>query len=201
VPVVLRSFSDRDALEIALVENLQRQDLSAIEEAEGYRRLKEEFDATQEELASALGKSRSHIANALRLLELPQSVRKLLDDGRLSAGHARAIAASPDVEALAAKIAEQGLSVREAERLAQSDSRSPSGTTRRAPSHGAPPASGARLSADAQALRKRLEQALGLKVDLAVKPNSEATSLSLHCTDYEQLDEVVRRLERPAGKG
>ncbi len=131
VPVVLRSFSDRDALEIALVENLQRQDLSALEEAEGYSRLKDEFGATQEELASALGKSRSHIANALRLLELPSSVRKLLDEGSLSAGHARAIAASPDVESLAAKIAAHGLSVREAERLAQSDSRATRSSTPR----------------------------------------------------------------------
>ena len=197
MPVVLRSFSDRDALEIALVENLQRQDLSALEEAQGYDRLKQEFGATQEELASALGKSRSHIANTLRLLELPASVRKLLDDGALSAGHARAIAASPDVESLAAKIAEQGLSVRDAERLAQTDSRAsrngkPRGTT---PS----PGSG-KLSADAQALRKRLEEALGLKVELITRPNSEASAITLHCSDYEQLDEVVRRLERPTGK-
>ncbi len=197
VPVVLRSFSDRDALEIALVENLQRQDLSAIEEAEGYDRLKKEFGATQEELAAALGKSRSHIANALRLLELPQSVRRLLDEGRLSAGHARAIAASPEVETLATRIVEQGLSVREAEKLAQTDSR-----PRRASSPRVPGSSTAtRLSADAQALRRRLEQALGLKVELAVRPNSEATSVTLHCTDYDQLDEVARRLERPTGRG
>jgi ParB family chromosome partitioning protein len=199
VPVVVRSFSDRDALEIALVENLQRQDLSAMEEAEGYQRLKQEFGATQEELAAALGKSRSHIANALRLLELPNSVRKLLDEGQLSAGHARAIAASPDVEALAHKIAAEGLSVREAERLAQSDSRAATKPSRGNAS--VRPASGGRLSADAEALRRRLEQALGLKVELATKPNSEATSLTLHCTDFEQLDELVRRLERPAGKG
>jgi ParB family chromosome partitioning protein len=197
VPVVLRSFSDRDALEIALIENLQRQDLSAIEEAEGYRRLKDEFDATQEELAAALGKSRSHIANALRLLELPPAVRKLLDEGRLSAGHARAIAASPEIETLAARIVEQGLSVREAEKLAQTDSRARRHSSPRVPGSATAP----RLSADAQALRRRLEQALGLKVELTVKPNSEATSVILHCTDYDQLDEVARRLERPAGRG
>ncbi|MEO8560109.1 MAG: chromosome partitioning protein ParB, partial [Rhodospirillales bacterium] len=151
--------------------------------------------------ASALGKSRSHIANALRLLDLPSSVRKLLDDNKLSAGHARAIAASPDVESLAARIAEQGLSVREAERLAQSDSRQGTPRATSSSSRSTPAAPSGALSADAQALRKRLEQALGLKVELTTKPNSEASAVTLHCSDYEQLDEVVRRLERPAGKG
>ena len=119
VPVVLREFTDREALEIALIENLQRQDLSPVEEAQGYARLRDEFKATQADLADVLGKSRSHITNMLRLLELPEKVRALLDAGRLSAGHARALIGVKDIEALAQKVADEGLSVRQVEKMVQ----------------------------------------------------------------------------------
>src|ERR1700756_2656821 len=117
VPVIIRPLADSEALEIALVENLQREDLSALEEAEAYRRLIEEFGRTQTSLAEALGKSRSHVANTLRLLSLPAPVRRRLEDGVLSAGHARALLAAADPEALAQEVVRRGLNVRATERL------------------------------------------------------------------------------------
>ncbi len=121
LPVVVYALSDREALEVALLENVQRQDLSPIEEADGYRRLIDEFGHTQAELASALGKSRSHIANLLRLLALPSSVRSLLDAGALSAGHARALLMARDAGAMAKTVLDRGLNVRQTERLVQAD--------------------------------------------------------------------------------
>src|SRR5688500_8468419 len=119
VPIVVRDLSDRDTLEIALIENVQRQDLNPIEEARGYRRLMQEFAYTQETLSEHIGKSRPHISNLLRLLELPEIVREMLADGRLSVGHARPIINLPNVVELAETIVAKGLSVRDAERLAQ----------------------------------------------------------------------------------
>src|ERR1700757_4706183 len=119
VPVIVRQLGDSEALEIALVENLQREDLSALEEAEAYRRLMEEFGRTQASLAEAVGKSRSHVANTLRLLSLPAPVRHRLDQGQLSAGPARALLAAADPEALAAEVVRRGLNVRATERLVQ----------------------------------------------------------------------------------
>ena len=121
VPVVVKELSDREALEIALVENLQRQDLSPLEEAEGYRRLMEEFTHTQEDLARSVGKSRSHVANMMRLLSLPDPVKKMLDDGELSAGHARALLGAADVATLARQVVKRGLNVRQTERLATAE--------------------------------------------------------------------------------
>ena len=118
VPVVQKDLSDRDTLEIALIENIQRQDLNPIEEARGYRRLMQEFAYTQEVLSDRIGKSRPHIANLLRLLELPDIVRTMIAEGKLSQGHARALINLPNAAALAEIIVEKGLSVREAERLA-----------------------------------------------------------------------------------
>jgi ParB family chromosome partitioning protein len=120
IPVVIREFSDRDALEIALVENIQRQDLSPLEEAEGYKRLMEEFNHTQEELAKAVGKSRSHVANMLRLLALPDPVKNLVEEGTLSAGHARALINVENAVAVAEEVVRLGLNVRQTEQLAQS---------------------------------------------------------------------------------
>ncbi|MCK5168170.1 MAG: ParB/RepB/Spo0J family partition protein, partial [Rhodospirillaceae bacterium] len=117
LPVIIRDFDDEETLEVALIENLQRQDLSPIEEAQGYQRLRDEFSHTQEILADALGKSRSHVANMLRLLSLPESVKDMLDDGRLSAGHARALLGADDPAGLAMDVVKKGLNVRQTEAL------------------------------------------------------------------------------------
>ena len=121
IPVVVKDFSDRDVLEIGLVENLQRQDLSPLEEAEGYSRLLKEFDHTQTNLARAVGKSRSYVANMMRLLGLPDSVKELVDGGALTAGHARALLNAKNPETLARQVVRQGLNVRQTEKLAQSE--------------------------------------------------------------------------------
>ena len=125
VPVVVRELGDREAMAAALVENLQRQDLNALEEAEGYRRLIDEFALTQDALGQAVGKSRSHVANTLRLLALPDRVRELLRDGALSAGHARALLTAPNPEALALQVVDRGLNVRQTEALAAAKPRDP----------------------------------------------------------------------------
>ncbi len=179
VPVVIKELDDRDALEIALVENIQREDLTALEEAEGYRRLMEEFAHTQEALAKAVGKSRSHVANTMRLLALPDAVRQLVETGALSAGHARALLNAADPAGLAREIVRRGLNVRQAERLAQAGK-----TARR----GAAPVK----DADTVALERDLANLLGLKVTVSFAPRGGA--LTIHYRTLEQLDEVLRRL-------
>ena len=181
VPVVIKELDDRDALEIALVENIQRQDLSPLEEAEGYHRLMEDFEHNQEELARVVGKSRSHIANTLRLLGLPDPVKRLLDDGKLTAGHARALLNSPDPEALARRVVARGLNVRQTERLAQQE-KDP--TPR--------PSIDAGKDADTRALERELSVALGLKV--VITPRGTAGNLVIRYQNLEQLDDVLQRL-------
>jgi ParB family transcriptional regulator, chromosome partitioning protein len=181
LPVVVHALSDREALEVALLENVQRQDLSPIEEADGYRRLIDEFGHTQAELASALGKSRSHIANLLRLLALPSSVRSLLDAGALSAGHARALLMARDAGALAKTVLDQGLNVRQTERLVQADKNTPGRSRPRA-----------EKDADTRALERELSARIGLKVSLKVAGNGGTLSIAYHTLD--QLDAVIARL-------
>ena len=181
LPVVVYALSDREALEVALLENVQRQDLSPIEEAEGYRRLIDDFGHTQAELASALGKSRSHIANLLRLLALPSSVRSLLDAGALSAGHARALLMARDAGALARTVLDQGLNVRQTERLVQADKHE-SGHSRRPPEK----------DADTRALERELSARIGLKVTLKVAGNGGRLTIAYRTLD--QLDAVIARL-------
>ncbi len=187
-PVIIRDFNDAEALAVALIENIQRDELSPLEEAEAYARLSHDFGKTQEQVAEVVGKSRSHIANMTRLLELPEDVRAMLADGKLSAGHARAILRAADPAALARQIIEEGLSVRDAERL---------GKERRArrgrPAAGAK--SGARAKAkdtDTLALERALGNALGLHVDIAFDGNGG--SLRLDYTSLEQLDDLIERL-------
>ena len=182
LPVVVHELSDRAALEVALLENVQRQDLSPLEEAEGYRRLIEEFEHTQEALASALGKSRSHIANLLRLLGLPPEVRTLLDRGELSAGHARALLGSRDPVALAKLVVSRGLNVRQTEAMVRDDARRPHG--RRSPS--------AAKDANARALEHDLSSRLGLTVRLT--PRGTGGILQISYGSLDQLDGLVRRL-------
>ena len=161
VPALVRTLDDAETLELAIIENVQRQDLNAIEEAEAYQRLGAEFGHTQEVLARIVGKSRSHVANLLRLLDLPAPVRAMVADGRLSMGHARALVTAPDPAVLAEEAARRGLSVRETEALAR---------------RGRAPATRARIErkgsdADTAALERQLGDLLGLKVSIAHGPS------------------------------
>ena len=190
VPVVELELSDAEALEVALVENIQRQDLTPVEEADGYKRLMDEFSHTQDALARAVGKSRSHIANMLRLLNLPDQVKQMLDDGSLSAGHGRALLAAADPLALARDVLRRGLSVRETENIvARAKS---GGGKRRAKQHQAT----APKDADTLALERDLSDALGLRVTLTLK--GEAGTLAVNFRSLEQLDDIAARLRRPA---
>jgi ParB family chromosome partitioning protein len=180
VPAVVRDLGDREALEIALVENIQRQDLTPIEEAFGYKRLIDEFKHTQEALASALGLSRSHVANTLRLLGLPDAVQKMLGDGRLSAGHARALVTSRDPLALAKQIIAQEMSVREAEGLVKTEHGSGKGK------------SPARKSPDTLAIERELSRHLGLKV--AIAHGAKGGTLTIRYLSLDQLDEILKKL-------
>ena len=188
VPIVIRELSDTEMLQLAIIENVQREDLSPLEEAEGYRRLMEEFGHTQDALAKVIGKSRSHIANTLRLLKLPEGVRDLLSSGKLSAGHARALLNAPSPEGLAQKVVAKGLSVRETERLA-------SGT--KAPRGAAPKASRDPVSAsdpDTLALERDLSALLGLKVSITFR--GSGGELTIEYNTLEQLDDVLHRLNQ-----
>lgn len=187
MPAVVRELDDLQVLEIAIVENVQRADLNALEEALGYRALMDKFGRTQDAVAQVVGKSRPHVANALRLLNLPPEVQAMLSDGRLTAGHARALVGAPDALALAKQVVDKGLNVRETEALA-----------RRSPDAAAKPAkpSGGRVSRDADtaALENDLSEALGLDVELRHKGG--AGELRIQYTTLEQLDDLCRRLMR-----
>jgi len=189
VPVVVKEISDLQAMEFALVENLQRQDLNPVEEAQGYQRMLDEFGHTQEQVAKIVGKSRSHVANTLRLLGLPPGIRVMLEDGRLSAGHARALLTAAAPEQLAKAIVARGLNVRQAERLAQGKP----AAKRAAAAAPAPPA--APKDADTRALEANLSNALGLTVtvEFAAEAGGE---VRIKYATLEQLDEVCRRLCR-----
>jgi ParB family chromosome partitioning protein len=185
MPAVVRELDDLMTLEIAIIENVQRVDLNAIEEAFGYRDLIDRFGRTQDEIAQIVGKSRSHVANAIRLLGLPQSVQQDLRAGRLTAGHARALAAAPDPESLARQVLAQGLNVREAEALA----RRAQGPVR------APTAAKPRTKdADTRALEEDLSETLGLRVEIDDQGGSG--EVRVRYGSLEQLDELCRRLTR-----
>ncbi|QPC43350.1 ParB/RepB/Spo0J family partition protein [Kaustia mangrovi] len=190
VPVIVRELSDAEALEVALVENIQRADLNPVEEAEGYRRLMEEFHYTQHQLAEAVGKSRSHVANTMRLLGLSGKVRDMLAEGTLTAGHARALIASDAADELAERIATLGLSVREAEELAR-DSRAgeETGQDRQ------PPARKPEKDPDTLALERSLAETLGLKV-LVNHKGQRGGELRISYRTLEQLDDLCQRLSR-----
>ncbi|MGU3389330.1 ParB/RepB/Spo0J family partition protein [Sphingomonas sp. M1A8_2b] len=184
VPVVVRDFDDAETLEIALIENIQREDLNAIEEAQAYQRLAGEYGHTQEVLAKIVHKSRSHVANLLRLLELPAQVQSQVVDGSLSMGHARALLGSPDVEALADQVVSRGLSVRETEKLAREakPGRNRSGK----------PAEPRIPDADIAALERQLADLLGLQVRVA--HTETGGTLTLSYSTLDQLDMVCQRL-------
>lgn len=183
VPVIIREFNDLEALEVALLENIQREDLNAIEEAEGYRRLITELGHSQEALGRLVHKSRSHVANLLRLLDLPATVREAVADGRLSMGHARAIATSPDPEALAREVIAKGLSVRETEKLAKG-ARPPRPSRARAGL--------ATGDADIEALERQLGDMTGLRVKIS--HGGAGGTVSLSYSTLDQLDMICQRL-------
>jgi ParB family transcriptional regulator, chromosome partitioning protein len=187
VPVIVREMSDGEALEIALVENIQRQDLTPLEEAEGYRRLLEEFDHTQEDLARVVGKSRSHVANLMRLLGLPQPVKDMLEQGSLTAGHARALLNVANPVEFAQEIVKRGLNVRQTERLAQHNTARPSK---------APPAPRAK-DADTRALEHDLSIKIGLKV--SIEDRGGKGHVTVRYENLGQLDDLVQRLTAPLG--
>ena len=189
VPVVVIEATDAEALQLAIIENVQRADLNALEEAEGYRALMEEFHNSQEDIARIVGKSRSYIANTLRLLKLPDAVKDHIQTGKLTAGHARMLIGEPNAEQLAADIVARDLNVREVEAMARERARK-SGKKQT----GGKRASGAVKDADTLAAEKRLTDALGLTV--SIDERRGGGTLSIRYRDVDQLDEVIRRLER-----
>lgn len=186
VPVIVRDLNDTEVLEVAIIENIQRADLNAIEEALGFRQLMTRFGHTQEKLAEALSKSRSHVANLMRLLSLPTDVQDLVRDGSISAGHARALIGSPKASELAAQIVAKGLSVRETERLmkAQSAEKSP----------GKPAAKPVEKDADTRALEADLSANLRMQVRIDHAAGAEGGQISIRYDSLEDLDMLCQML-------
>ncbi len=183
LPVLIRELSDGETLEIALIENIQRADLNPLEEARAYGQLLEQFSYTQQQLADSVGKSRSHIANTIRLLNLPESVRAYIENGKLTAGHARTLVATDAPADLANKIISLGLSVREAENLARKVSTQPSTKPK------------IDKDADTRALEKQLSETTGLRVEIKTQGRESGTLLIKYKT-LEQLDDVTNRLAK-----
>ncbi|MER8845814.1 ParB/RepB/Spo0J family partition protein [Mesorhizobium australicum] len=186
IPVIIRDVNDRTALELAIIENVQRADLNAVEEAQGYQQLIDDHGYTQADLGQVIGKSRSHVANTLRLLKLPDVIRDMLVDGALSAGHARTLVTAEDPAGLAKRIVEEGLSVRQAEALAQMPAV--------AVSTGTKPAAAAEKDADTLALEKLLTDTTGMIVSIDHK--GKGGVLRVAYRSLEQLDELCRRLKQ-----
>lgn len=182
LPVIIRDVDDRTALELAIIENVQRSDLNPIEEGAGYQQLIDDHGYTQADLGQVIGKSRSHVANTLRLLKLPAKVQQYLSDGALSAGHARCLITVADPLALAEKIIREGLSVRQAESLA--NGRQTNQHHKRTPIE---------KDADTRSLEKLLADVIGMKV--AIKHGKKGGDLKIHYSSLEQLDDICRRLQ------
>ena len=183
IPVVIHEADDREALELAIIENVQRADLNAIEEAKGYERLGADFGYSQTDLARIIGKSRSHVANTLRLLNLPEASRRLLSEGAISAGHARALLSVADPDAVARRIVEAGLTVRDVERLAQRESERRGAAPRKPRTE---------KDADTRAIEKTLSDALGMLVD--IRHEGERGELRIRYESLEQLESLCRML-------
>jgi len=187
LPIVVLDVSDVEALELAIIENVQRSDLNPLEEATGYQSLASEYSHSQEDIAKIVGKSRSHIANTLRLLKLPETVKAYINSGKLTAGHARALINHPDPEAAARDIVEKGLNVRQVEALGQEQALAKGKTI------GTRARASASKDADTLALEQRLSDVLGLVV--GVDHRGKGGVLSVRYRTLDQLDEVIRRLE------
>ncbi|MRU15550.1 ParB/RepB/Spo0J family partition protein [Roseovarius sp. A21] len=189
IPVLVRDFDDTEVLEVAIIENIQRADLNPVEEAAGYQQLMDKFGHTQEKLAEALGKSRSHIANSMRLLGLPDEVQTYLGEGKLSAGHARALITSDDPAKLAREVIKKGLSVRETEKLAKKPMGNIFSDDGKAKKSSAPA-----KDADTKALEGDLAANLGMKVSLNHKPGRENGQITISYDTLDQLDNLCRIL-------
>ncbi|WP_319825198.1 ParB/RepB/Spo0J family partition protein [Thalassovita sp.] len=187
IPALVRDYNDTEVLEVAIIENIQRADLNAIEEAAGYRQLMDKFGHTQEKLSEVLGKSRSYIANLVRLLALPGEVQEFVRDGKLSAGHARALITSDDPVALARRVINGNLSVREVEKLAKKPRESGSVSPKT-------PARRADKDADTRALEGDLSANLGMKVSIDHTSGQESGKITISYNNLDQLDEVCRLL-------
>jgi len=185
VPVVIIEATDDESLQLAIIENVQRADLNPLEEAEGYRALMEDYSHTQDDIAKMVGKSRSHVANTLRLLKLPPSIRGYILKGKLDAGHARMLVGQPNAEKLAEEIVARGLNVRQVEEIARQES------GRNGKSHSR---KRSEKSADTLALEKRLSDALGLVV--SVEARGERGVVSIRYRNLDQLDDLAQRLEK-----
>ncbi len=183
VPVVVRDLTDRQLLEIAIIENVQRADLNAVEEALGYQELVDRFSYTQDELSSVIGKSRSHVANMLRLLKLPEGIQGFVRSGEISAGHARCLVGVENAEDYVKEIISKGLSVRDAEALVQTGLKGAQGKSTK----------GREKDADTKAFEKELTDSLGLKVQVKLG-SGENGELRIRYTNFEQLDEIRNRL-------
>ena len=188
IPALVKQLNDREALELGLIENIQRHDLNILEEAQGYKRLMEEFDYTQEDLAKSLSKSRSHIANTLRLLNLPENLREYIRLGKLTAGHARALLGAKNPEILGEKVVKQGLNVRQTEQLIKKQN-NPSPTKIEKPSAFM---ERAYSEDDKTMLENQLKGALNLAVALELK--GDGGRLNIHFNNLEELDYLVSRL-------
>ncbi len=188
IPAIVRDFDEQETLEIALIENIQREDLNPIEEAEAYRKLIAEFHHSQDALGRIVGKSRSHVANLMRLLELPQTVQQQVMESRISMGHARALIGLPDCEALARQIEDKGLSVRDTEKLVR---RVKTGVE--APAAKRSVGTGDK-DPDIAALEQHLADILGLKVEIAHEGASTGGTLALRYSNLDQLDMLCQRL-------
>jgi ParB family chromosome partitioning protein len=195
LPVIVLDLNDNDALEVALIENLQREDLSALEEAEGYQRLMDEFDHTQDVLAHRLGKSRSHVANMLRLLKLPVKVKQYMLEGTLSAGHARALIGCTNAEEVAQVVVKRGLSVRQTEKLVQgmAAGKAKIKKTAKTPTKGV-----VWKDVDVLALEEKMSSLLGMKV--SIDGAGAEGVLSIEYKSLEQLDDLLERLSHTPGK-
>lgn len=189
VPVVIRELDDESMFQIALVENLQRKDLTAIEEARGYKRLHEEFDNSHEEIAKILGRSRSHVANMIRLLDLPTDVQTMVDTGDITAGHARALIGNPKAFDLALQVIENNLSVRDIEKLAaETQGREIKSRTNKVGTKGF-----AKKDADTLALEKEVSDQIGMNVAIDMKDTHHG-KMTINFSSLDQLDDVLQRL-------
>ena len=187
LPVLIRELDDRETLEIALIENIQRSDLNALEEARAYRQLMDQYSYTQQQLADSIGKSRSHIANTMRLLSLPEAIQTQIENGKLTAGHARSLVATEYPAEMADQIIKLGLTVREAEELARKNSMAPE--TKSYTSE---------KDADTRALEKTLTEALGLSTSIKHK-GAGGGSVLISYKSLDQLDDVIRKLTAQVG--
>lgn len=186
IPVLIRSFDDTEVLEVAIIENIQRADLNPVDEAAGYRQLMDRFGRTQDQMAIAMGKSRSHIANLLRLLTLPEDVQTYLSEGRLTAGHARALIGHPQASVLARDVIQRKLSVRETEKLVK--------TPEPKKNVGESKPRSASKDADTVQIENELAAALGMKVSIDHKSGGEGGKLTLNYQSLDQLDDLLRAL-------